>query len=348
MPHNASAAERSIREYLESYLYTVARIRDLDTLRERLSPSASLGEGMAGTAYALWRLGEPRLARRWADAARQDSGRRAFHTRLAPATRRTSTMFGQAGVRWVAAMVGGGPHTRAYAHSLGDGCTRLEFASGTAGQLLTGLLLVRERPDQAIRRLLARNADRLDRALRRRSRTPWTPRDATGFAHGWPGVLFALLAWHRAAGSSPSPDSIDALSRLARLWSPYTIETPALRASWCNGAAGATLLWVAAFESTGDPVFLRLARRTARAAVAASGHASTLCCGDTGVAFALLAMARIDPGAAWRDPASALCARAIGQAVMPHPFGLFHGHAGLACLAHDCLAGAGGFPALER
>ncbi|MFN7918272.1 MAG: lanthionine synthetase LanC family protein [Vicinamibacterales bacterium] len=339
---------RALQAYVEAYRGGVGAIRDIDLARRQLPPWASLGEGAAGTAYTLWRLGDRRSASRWADAALADRRRAAFHSTLCDRTRASSLMFGRVGVRWTAALVKGGTHTDRFAKSLEAGATRLEFATGAAGHLLASIVLLRRRSHPRLARCATALAGRLETGLVRRGHRTWTPRDATGFAHGWVGVLFALLEWYRFSGVAVPSPAVGALTALAGAWSPDTVQTEALQPSWCNGAAGASLLWARAFESTGDRRFSRLAARAAHAAVRTSGRSSTLCCGDAGVGFALLAMHRIDPSGGWRGQAAGLCARAIAQVDMPRAFGLFQGHGGLVCLAADCVSEAPqGFPAVE-
>lgn len=348
MSRTAAGTARALRAYVEAYTEGVTAIRDIDLAARQLPPWASLGEGAAGTAYTLWRLGDRRTALRWADAALQDSRRPAFHTTLCDRTRTSSLMFGRVGVQWSAALVSGGAHTDRLAASLDQGVTRLEFATGAAGHLLASITLLRLRRHPALARHAAALATRLETGLARRCRRPWTPRDATGFAHGWVGILFALLEWYRFRTLPVPARVVAALTTLAGVWSAGTIQTEALRSSWCNGAAGATLLWVRAYETTGDARFRRLAARTARAAVRTSGRSSTLCCGDAGVGFALLAMHRIEPSSGWHERAVRVCARAVQQVEMPRAFGLFQGHGGLVCLAADCLSDVPrGLPAVE-
>jgi hypothetical protein len=337
---------RILRQYLKVYRDTMAAANP-DLAGRQRAAYASLGEGAAGTAYALWRLGERRAASAWVRAALGDRRRSAFATSLSESSRGISMMFGRAGAQWVAALVDGGEHVDAYARTVETGGPRVEFASGSAGHLLGVLILLRQRSSQRLDRAAEQLAQRLTRAVRRRARRAWDARDATGFAHGWPGVLYALLQWHGAESTTPPPHVLDALHLLSSMWSPHAIANPLLEASWCNGAAGATLLWAASYASTGEHRFLQVARRAARAALAARGKASTLCCGDVGVAYGLLAMARIDERNAWRERAHAVCVQAIRHAAMPRPFGLFQGHAGLACLAQDCLGPTRGFPAVD-
>ena len=126
--------------------------------------------------------------------------------------------------------------------------------------------------------------------------------------------------------------------RLFRHGSPRLTSKPGFEASWCNGAAGAVLLWSKSYACLGDDVSLRVARRAARSAVAASGQMSSLCCGDVGVAFAALAMDRIDADPRWRRHARLLAAHVIAPGPMPWPFGLFQGYPG-SCASRSTVIG---------
>jgi DUF1680 family protein len=106
-------------------------------------------------------------------------------------------------------------------------------------------------------------------------------------------------------------------------------------------------LWAKAFAVSGDARFIDVARRTAQHAMATSGKNRGLCCGDTGIAFALLALERIDPRRGWRAKARALADHEIAAGGFVHSNGLYYGHPGLACLAQDLLGEPRGFPAIE-
>jgi lantibiotic modifying enzyme len=340
-------SDRVFRDYVHAYRDAVCRVEYEGLDRIQPAPYATLSHGGAGTAYALWRLGELRRASAWVTAALADRRRNALEMAVATSTRRGSTLFGRAGVRWVHALVAGGDLVGTYAHDIQTHAPRLEFASGAAGHLVGAVLLSRRRPNDQLGKIAAQLAHRLLRAAQRRARRPWHRADATGFAHGWPGVLYALLMWHEHNTAPVPPWFADALRRLATAWSPGLASRRSLEASWCNGSAGAVLLWSKAHACLGDAIFLRVARRAAWTALAASGRLSGLCCGDVGVAFAVLALARIDPDQGWRRQARVLAARSITDATMPWPLALFQGHSGLVCLALDCLGEPVGFPGVE-
>src|SRR5262249_24955918 len=155
----------------------------------------------------------------------------------------------------------------------------------------------------------ARLSDGLASRLRARaSAAPWTPADAGSLAHGWLGVAFALLAH----GAPTEPWFARTLADLAAAWSPAAAPAR-LAAARCNGAAGACLAYARAFATVGDPRLLDTARAAARTAIASPTATGSLCCGDAGVGFALLALARVDPGAGWRDAARDAAVRAIAN-----------------------------------
>jgi hypothetical protein len=122
------------------------------------------------------------------------------------------------------------------------------------------------------------------------------------------------------------------------------------RASWCNGAAGRILLWVRAFEATGDARYLDRATRDAHVLpphLGAGVH--DLCCGAPGWAYACLALERIQPHAGWRERARDYALAVVRAALdFTHPSGLLKGLSGIVFLVADLLRnGPCGFPFIE-
>ncbi len=320
--------DRVFRSYVSTYLEAieVTRYRELADLQS--PPFATLANGGAGTAYALWRLGRTRRAQAWMKAVRSDRTRAAFRAPTSEHwTPRSSYMFGRAGQSWVQARIGGSQRRAAIADYVAAARARprlAEFASGEAGHLRS-----------------------LEKRVRARMEAAWHPQDAMRFAHGWSGVLYALLAYHQWR-NEPAPEwLVSALIALVSVWSP-TDAGMGLASSWCNGAAGALLFWAKAYRCTSERRFLEAARIAAQTALGCTGQSPTLCCGDAGVAYGLLALDLVDPDQRWRVQARELAAAAIRDSRMKWPNGLFQGHPGLVCLALDCIAErAGGFPAIE-
>jgi hypothetical protein len=299
------------------------RYRHLGALQD--PPHATLAHGGAGVAYALWRLGERRLARGWLRDALGDRRRVAYG-----GLDRGSFFVGRPGVLHVRALLARAPTPVA----LGTG---VELIGGAAGHLLGAL--ARGQRD----RRSAMLADRIAVDVRGRARRPWRAIDGTNLAHRWPGPLLALLAWE-----APEPWLVDALARLARATDHHAVPAD-VRGTWCTGAAGITFLWAHAYERTGEALFLRTARTAARVAEKHLPARPHLCCGMGGVAYALLAMERIEPGRGWRERATAIAERAIAMPLGTRwPSGLLWGHPGLVCLALDLLVDEPrGFPCLE-
>jgi hypothetical protein len=329
-------SERVFRRYLDTYLDAIRGLRYAQLDQYQPEPYASVAHGGGGTAYALWRLARTRSAASWIDASLRDRRRSAFVLEDSAASPR-SYGYGRAGLYWVRALIGGprrAAAVAAFTRYARDERREVEFLSGTAGHLTGARLLLAQFEHAGLRSLAEELAQRLLRRVRARSRKPWQPFDMLGFAHHWPGVLHAVLAWLRFAGESPPPWLADALEQLLAMWQPDVARVPALAASWCNGSSGTLLLWVEAYEATRDARYLAAARVAAeRTAATASLAGADLCCGDGGAAYALLALARID--GAWRTPARELAARAIAAPAMKWPNGLYRGHPGLVCLALD-------------
>jgi hypothetical protein len=322
-----------------------------DLAKLQPSPYANLAHGGGGTAYALWRLGEQRRAKAWLTAALADRRKSAAtFSNGWEKPHATSYHFGRGGLYWAYALLPGPHRDRAVAaFQRGiDPRGPTELVQGAAGQLVGARLLLSRFEHAGLRRTATALATSLGKKLRARSKRPWEPSDASRFAHGWSGVAYAFVTWTRAGGEELPPWLVDSLHRLAAMWSPAT-PNPKLAGSWCNGAAGATLLWSAAFAATDDKRFLSRARDAGRAAVDAELAAGTtdLCCGSGGVAYALLELDRVDAGSGWRARAREIGARAIQPSTLVWPNGLFRGHPGLVCLALDLVAETPlGFPTL--
>ena len=343
---------------IDQYAAAIATARYADLPALQQPPHANLAHGGGGTAYALWRVaGERarpdlgRLARGWLESAIADRTR----TRLMfdrPADRR-SYLFGTAGLHWLDARMRRGERRLRSRDAFVTACRRggeaIEMMEGAAGHLLAGSLLTSTLTSKQ-RLVFDAIADRLETRWQRRARRPWRAIDATNTAHGWPGIAYALLSWAQCAGGRASDSFIASLRQLAVVWSPTTIPQHHMRASWCMGAAGIAMLWAKAFAVTSERVFLRHARECGRAAKALLEPSRThLCCGMAGVAYALLALDRVDPSHGWRKMAVDVGVRAVQTPLQSRwPNGLLWGHPGLVCLALDLMADEPkGFPLIE-
>ncbi len=171
-----------------------------------------------------------------------------------------------------------------------------------------------------------------------------------GMAHGWAGLLYALLRAAQVCDNALSEGIVGKLEALADaaqpagrglLW-PGTLgnssavgQTPDLAPGWCSGSAGYVHLWLAAYDRLGGDRYLALAERAGWAAWEHPDSNPTLCCGTAGRALALAALYRHGGESGWRDRARALLARAgkIPGDPAGEGQGLFKGALGAALAA---------------
>ena len=362
-----AADERALlRELTRRYLHTV-RDLSVDAVRaHQLAPWGNIGHGAVGVAYVLWRVGRARgkrgaelidRAHAWWRAAAQASGEAGAFTSEAPpplsaSMTAPSLADGPPGLPFVGALIADArgevaardAHLDAFARACDATAGRpRELLHGTAGLLVGALALERVTGAARARAI----ADRLAFELLSDPRT-LAPHADPAFAHGQAGVLSSLVQWSSRTGAHLPEAALAAIDAI----DPHRVHEmqPALRASWCNGAAGMTLLFVHAYESTGRELHreraltaARLMTSTARAAV------GNLCCGLGGCSYALLALARIAPGRNLRPRARSYATRAASRMDSAWPHGLLRGWPGLICLAADLEedAAAARFPLVE-
>lgn len=384
---DALAADAARATMLDATAAPGRRLCDEALQRSRLSgpllaagleaPSASVNTGAAGLAYALLRIAQQHddenllaAADVWASAAVRDLVAAPDTALSGPDLELTPDIVGQTslyhaapGVHAVAALVAharadAGQRRRAveaFVASARQPEPRLELAFGAAGTLLGCAILLdalrQASPEEAAQlravgeALSARILNELD-AL-----PPIGEAVASlslGIAHGWSGILYALLVWARTAGDPP-PDVAARLDQLAAVATPcgrglawpiaFTAHRGAdgLRASWCNGAAGLVYLWTLAHDQLGDHAYAELAAAAAWTAYEGPASGGDLCCGLAGRAYALLHLRRQGGGDLWRERAHDLAERAAEdirtQALRRDS--LYKGEIGVALLAVD-------------
>jgi serine/threonine-protein kinase len=340
--------------------------------RESASPSpdalahvahgrASLALGAAGAAWSLARAGHVAAARRWLRLAHALADAPEAFTTHEGARTGHSVFYGPLGLRYVDAYVTG---TAAAVGAFDVEARRLaetaptELVAGLAGILAAARsLAARSAPMRAlVRDLVARIAER----ARPHDAQVFADVRSVGMAHGLAGIYLALLRATEPPGPARPGWLVPALSRLLELerrdvvrgsiWPTHldgSIFDPERTASWCLGSAGHAILFARAYQATGRRELLGAARRAA-AHVAATGLLRpSLCCGLAGQAYAMSAVARVDPGRGWRRQARTLAALVVAVSREDQP-GLFFGGAGTFALFTDLTRRAPtGFPLVD-
>jgi len=334
------------------------------------APFASINFGAAGIAYAIYRLAQTRgeqqllaLASAWVQKAfALSSDAKAYYDPdlgISPETVGQVSLFHSlCGLHCVDALVrvslgdlGGAaraieafversrgpctsPDLTVGAASLLLGCAELVESAGTAS--LLDLNPVRCRGDEiaaALSEFL--HAERIATSARMRF---------LGIAHGWAGLVFALLRWTRATQRSVQPLLAAKLEELAELAIPYDggvcwtmhNNSSALMPGWCHGTAGYTMLFALAHELLCVPRYTDLAVCAAASAWNIETSLGSLCCGDGGNGYAFLAAYRVTGARVWLDRARLAARRAFGDTTkLFFRDALYKGRLGVALLASE-------------
>lgn len=361
----AGTPSPAARALLESYLDRLHPGGDLAAGGFE-PPRASVMFGAAGLAYALYRMacagedaGLLALGDHWATRALADVGNPEAsynpELELTPELLGPNALFHTAsGIHATAALVAlaqGNPgqyavHSARFLQAAEVATPNLDLTMGRGGALLGSLLLREAHPAAG----LEASAGRWARAL-------WAQLEAAppieeaplplnlGMAHGWAGVLYALLRWHRATGEELPPGVPSRLRELADCAEPagrglcWPWRDPGRRVAagsmpgWCNGSAGFVFLWTLAAEVFEESEWTGIAERAAWDAWQRGRVPGSLCCGSVGVAYALLNLARHTGDPAWIDRAARIADRAAGSGVPGRPRdSLYKGDLGLALL----------------
>jgi Lanthionine synthetase C-like protein len=225
-----------------------------------------------------------------------------------------------------------------------------DFVIGTAGWLhaaVTVEALARRWSDGPLLERSAAVTDRFRDRLADEIRGPLAERLNDSFAHGWPGVLYALLS--AAAVRGATADAFDV--RAVRALHERTVDAGNRRrllgganvpAGWCDGSAGHLYLWLRAWRTTGEEAYEDRARDAAfHCGSALTSRRSGLCCGLAGQAVALAHFAQVTRDATARARANAVAAlSALRPTNVPAEYreSLMLGRAGVAVLQAHVLA----------
>jgi serine/threonine protein kinase len=343
------------------------------------APSSSMSHGAAGFAFALLRIacirGDEKLlalADVWSNKALQEvaSSREDAFWSVAlgiteETTGRRSFHHTASGVHCVDALIacarGDDISQRralnAFVAASGRPWSHLDISFGRAGNLLGCALLLEATttasgPDggEGLRLIGDELFWEIWREIEVAPPIGETPKlRSLGIAHGWAGILYALLRWSESSGA-PLPSKLgERLEELAALARPVGrgLRWPSavgadfsgggLQASWCNGAAGFVHLWTAAHRLLGEQQYARMATGAAWTAFEAPHTTGDLCCGLAGRSYALLNLYKHGGDRVWLHRARDLseCAAVRTRANSLRRDSLYQGRVGVGLLAAD-------------
>lgn len=234
---------------------------------------------------------------------------------------------------------------------------------GAAGLLLAAIALLHEKAlPSADRRRLERFSAEMARRCSEYvySQIPNMPTSDVlnrSFAHGWPGVVYALLRFQRYGDSSLASFLQTVLDRAAENsisfshnaggeWETAPPSARWFHTSWCNGASGMVYLWTEAYRTLGNEAFQKRAFDAAlfagNAVAPQSIYSLSMCCGLASQAYAVARMYRIGEGKAWKGR-SIQIALLVEKLARQHPlpqYSLLRGAAGHSILYAHLLVGS--------
>lgn len=367
---------------LDEVLQRVAQSDRLLASGLPMAPTCSVNYGAAGIAYAVYRIacirGDPALlslADLWAAKAARDSGSDAafYNTAIdiTPETvGRVSPYHTASGVHCVQALIsqamGDVMSQRealdAFVAASRASCENLDLTLGRSSTLLACSLLLDATAghDLVDTSVVLQLGHQTLRDIWEKIATFAPIRECSeltnlGIAHGWAGLLYAIMRWGQSSGRA-LPDAV--ASRLQELaecaepggrgvrW-PWMIRRHRRQRSdtympgWCNGSAGFVHLWTLAHDMLGDPAYLVLAEKAAWNTWEEPDSIGNLCCGFAGRAYGLLNLYRYTGEKNWLHRAQELANRAA-VSLRSSSFGdgtyrdsLYKGEIGVAVLAAD-------------
>jgi serine/threonine protein kinase len=385
-----AAADASKLSAIRGDVITASRVGGPLLLDEPLpAPSTSLTYGSAGLALALCAMaciaddGELlATADVWSNrAVRAISDADAFYDEglgiTAQRVGSTSLYHGPAGVHVVQALIARArgdiatqsKAVQAFIETCSKPCDVLDLTMGNAGALLGCAFLLDAVQAERLPNdtaaigdaLQALGNDLLERLWKTIASYPPIGSvgelNALGIAHGWAGILYAVLCWCAVAGEPLPPSTDRRLRELAACaepvgrglqWRVTSAGKPDERSylsGWCNGSAGYVFLWTKAYRATKDARYLELAEGAAWHAWEMPSFNAGLCCGTAGQIYALLNFYRCCGDSIWlrraREALNSAARRLKRQRELAktapewRTASLYKGEAGLAVLASE-------------
>jgi serine/threonine-protein kinase len=334
----------------------------------------SLNAGLTGLAFVFYRLSEGRDGTPALLAAANISAfvRTHFDALSLPAgmdvsSMPTSLFHTRAGALLVDALVEG---ARGHAETLRDRLDeyvafcrqqnpRVDLTLGR-GSVLIGcalLLEVLQRDYGEALMTLRQFGDEVYEDIRRSIRAlrpiRKSPLVALGLAHGWTGLLYAILRYSTVVGADIHHESEfhDVVEELLayKLEDASGLKFPSSTCaptsawawtSWCNGGSGNTLFWALLSQQMGKSAYLAVAQKTAFFVCQRTRSSlAQVCCGLAGQAYAALAMYESTGDPAWLKRGSEIAELAAIRAVQSPDdslaAALYKGEAGIALLICD-------------
>jgi serine/threonine-protein kinase len=364
----ATHHHRGVEQLLQNYGLSEAAVR----APTASTPLASLNYGAAGIAYALHRIAIRKghaqlatLADLWSQRAYNvASAPHAFHVAEIGITEETvglvSLFHSVSGLHFVRALISGSLGDFATSEwalaellqQCAEPCDNPDLTLGRASLLIGLAELIEALPFADVDTLEARRtgerlAIQLESILSSEEPRTSTRVSALGIAHGWAGLLYALLRWAAAIGAQPGEGVLQRLDDLAAMAEPHhggsrwpvhngTRELEYVE-GWCNGTAGFAMLFGLACSVTCRPHYARIAIQAAESAYLTSTSVTSLCCGLGGIAYANLAAYRVTRDDEWRLRAEALAKRARNAADPQYRHSLYKGELGLLVLDEELL-----------
>lgn len=318
------------------------------------APTASLSYGAAGVAYGLLRAAELlddacylSYADAWAEAAvanmTEENAFIAPSLGLTKENASTASVFhGEAGVHLVRAIVSDAlgdivtfrTACERYIHAVEAVPPSMDLTFGVPGALIGVGSLLRRAPETT--ELLGcgnRLATRIDAYLGfdGDSSSKIESMKYLGMAHGWCGVLFARLLWSDFEPTHCNEILARRISQLASfvqrqgsrlLWPRLRQSTSGkveFLPSWCNGAAGFSLLWALAVRHGLDSSYGLLMEQAIQSSLELANDMSDLCCGRAGRGLAVIQANSIS----MVDCAQVKAAKLVDDAMLNPVFGGF-------------------------
>lgn len=343
--------QTDVTAFLDMILQRLSLTGPLNATGFTTPPRCSVNYGMAGAAYALYRIAcafedaaTLALADIWSVRAIQMKEHPdAFHNAqmgITPQTIGTNSLYHTAvGLHCVEALIARArgdvvSHQAAIDAFITisvEQCNNLDLTLGQSGVLLGCALLLDATPQSYFidtSHLIAHGNAVMEAIwdviegyppIKQCVEFPYL-----GMAHGWAGVLYATLCWCQTT-SRTIPTTFE--RRLHELqmcaepgqhglrWRRQIInsdrEYGEFFPSWCNGTAGFVYLWTLVHQTLGKRSYLELAEATALSVWEDTDQMGNLCCGLVGRAYALLNYYKQSGAALWHDRAWELTRRAL-------------------------------------